>query len=318
MVIHKRLTTPTDPSKAVLEGIQTLLALSGIPIGEIASISHGTTLVTNALIERRGALSSAICVQLVEDDELEVVGVRDDLGIDAVLTGQKQFRHHEVGKKYIWWIVCDALPRLLTLLARVAPDDGREAFRQARLTDELLDFLDLTVSERVHGINDDRARSGCLARFASANDGVDDRDEETERLSRSGPGRHNETVTGLCFGNCLSLVPVKPDGIGTEPEDLGGFRAKVAGVDEIVDCRPLFVVRVQRKQRVRPKAALIVLTRYLVSQIVGPDLAEGSGETRVVIDDTAIELEGPHAAARGKEGDALHPLDSTDVDHPTR
>ena len=67
MVIHKRLTTPTDPSKAVLEGIQTLLALSGVPIGEIASTSHGTTLVTNAVIERSGALVGMLVTEGFRD-----------------------------------------------------------------------------------------------------------------------------------------------------------------------------------------------------------------------------------------------------------
>ena len=55
MVIHKQLTTPADPSMAVLDGVEVLLARTGVPIGDIESVSHGTTLVTNAVIERKGA-----------------------------------------------------------------------------------------------------------------------------------------------------------------------------------------------------------------------------------------------------------------------
>lgn len=60
MAIHKRLTTPHDPSEAVLNGVATLVADNGLKIGEIADIVHGTTLVTNAVIERRGAVTGML------------------------------------------------------------------------------------------------------------------------------------------------------------------------------------------------------------------------------------------------------------------
>ena len=60
MAIHKRLTTPHDPSEAVLAGVATLVAENGIDIGAIADIVHGTTLVTNAVIERRGAVTGML------------------------------------------------------------------------------------------------------------------------------------------------------------------------------------------------------------------------------------------------------------------
>src|SRR5580658_3708265 len=53
--LHKRLTTPADPSVAALEGLEELVAAAGIGIADVAEIVHGTTLVTNAIIERRGA-----------------------------------------------------------------------------------------------------------------------------------------------------------------------------------------------------------------------------------------------------------------------
>ena len=53
--IHKQLTTPEDPSQAVLEGIVTLLARHAIPLDQVQEVVHGTTLVTNAVIERKGA-----------------------------------------------------------------------------------------------------------------------------------------------------------------------------------------------------------------------------------------------------------------------
>ncbi|WP_299654959.1 hydantoinase B/oxoprolinase family protein [uncultured Jannaschia sp.] len=53
--LHKRLTTPHDPSEAALLGLAELLDMAGITHADVSEIVHGTTLVTNAVIERRGA-----------------------------------------------------------------------------------------------------------------------------------------------------------------------------------------------------------------------------------------------------------------------
>ena len=51
----KRLTTPHDPSAAILEGTARLLTEAGTSASEVHSVVHGTTLVTNTIIERTGA-----------------------------------------------------------------------------------------------------------------------------------------------------------------------------------------------------------------------------------------------------------------------
>lgn len=55
VAIHKLLTTPRDPSIAVLDGIDSLLRQTGVSIADVTTIIHGSTLVTNAVIQRRGA-----------------------------------------------------------------------------------------------------------------------------------------------------------------------------------------------------------------------------------------------------------------------
>ena len=60
LVIHKQLTTPEDPSRAVLDGIRGLLEREQIDIQAITAVVHGTTLVTNAMIERKGARTGMI------------------------------------------------------------------------------------------------------------------------------------------------------------------------------------------------------------------------------------------------------------------
>ncbi len=51
----KRMTTPHDPSVAIIEGIERILAEANRSIGEVSDVVHGTTLVTNTVIERKGA-----------------------------------------------------------------------------------------------------------------------------------------------------------------------------------------------------------------------------------------------------------------------
>ncbi len=51
----KVLTTYPDPSRGVLEGAAKALESAGVPPAQVERLIHGTTLVTNALIERKGA-----------------------------------------------------------------------------------------------------------------------------------------------------------------------------------------------------------------------------------------------------------------------
>ena len=53
--VGKLLTTPKDPSQAVEEGVVTLLHEAGGTAASVGALIHGTTLATNALIERKGA-----------------------------------------------------------------------------------------------------------------------------------------------------------------------------------------------------------------------------------------------------------------------
>jgi N-methylhydantoinase A/oxoprolinase/acetone carboxylase beta subunit len=51
----KVLSTPADPGRAVAEGLATLRGLGGEADGRPRLLAHGTTIATNALLERRGA-----------------------------------------------------------------------------------------------------------------------------------------------------------------------------------------------------------------------------------------------------------------------
>ncbi|MBM3491425.1 MAG: hydantoinase/oxoprolinase family protein [Alphaproteobacteria bacterium] len=67
VAVHKVLTTPRDPSEAVLQGIDELLAREKQPIQQVVSVVHGTTLVTNAVIERKGARTGMLVTRGFRD-----------------------------------------------------------------------------------------------------------------------------------------------------------------------------------------------------------------------------------------------------------
>lgn len=52
--LHKVLTTPDDPAEGALVGLAELLTEAGISLDQLGGLLHGTTIVTNAIIERRG------------------------------------------------------------------------------------------------------------------------------------------------------------------------------------------------------------------------------------------------------------------------
>ena len=64
---HKIPSTPPDFEQAVLDAIARLLGDSGIPGGEIGDVSHGTTVATNAVLERRGARTALITTRGFRD-----------------------------------------------------------------------------------------------------------------------------------------------------------------------------------------------------------------------------------------------------------
>ena len=83
VVSTKVLTTPGAPELAMLAGIAEVLALAGVEPAAVDVLVHGTTLATNALIERKGALTGC----------LVNAGFRDVLA-----TGdEKRYAHYDLG-----------------------------------------------------------------------------------------------------------------------------------------------------------------------------------------------------------------------------
>ncbi len=63
----KVLTTYTAPEDAIIDGMHQVCMKAGVSPSEIGQIIHGTTLATNALIERRGAKTALITTEGFRD-----------------------------------------------------------------------------------------------------------------------------------------------------------------------------------------------------------------------------------------------------------
>ena len=63
----KVLTTPDAPERAVLEGVRAILAEAKCRPQDVTLVVHGTTLATNALIERKGARTALITTEGFRD-----------------------------------------------------------------------------------------------------------------------------------------------------------------------------------------------------------------------------------------------------------
>ncbi|MGH8431240.1 MAG: hydantoinase/oxoprolinase family protein, partial [Solimonas sp.] len=63
----KVLTTPEAPERAVLDGVKAVLAEAKCAPSDVGLVVHGTTLATNALIERKGARTALITTEGFRD-----------------------------------------------------------------------------------------------------------------------------------------------------------------------------------------------------------------------------------------------------------
>ncbi|HUZ00928.1 MAG TPA: hydantoinase/oxoprolinase family protein [Thermomicrobiaceae bacterium] len=67
LLVGKTLTTPDDPAEGAIAGLQRLLAEHGVDAAEVDWTVHATTLMTNALIERKGARTGLLTTKGFRD-----------------------------------------------------------------------------------------------------------------------------------------------------------------------------------------------------------------------------------------------------------
>lgn len=63
----KTSTTPDDPTNGIVRGVESVLDRAGVGPASVTTVVHGTTLVTNAVIERTGARTGLLTTAGFED-----------------------------------------------------------------------------------------------------------------------------------------------------------------------------------------------------------------------------------------------------------
>src|SRR5882724_2895649 len=67
VVLHKVPSTPANPAEAVIAGLRELSSRHGIELAAVTRLSHGTTVATNALIQRRGGRVALVVTEGFRD-----------------------------------------------------------------------------------------------------------------------------------------------------------------------------------------------------------------------------------------------------------
>ena len=67
LATHKLASTPNDPARAAMQGAEELLRKAGLAFRDVEFCCHGTTVATNALLERKGAKAGLITTRGFRD-----------------------------------------------------------------------------------------------------------------------------------------------------------------------------------------------------------------------------------------------------------
>lgn len=67
LAFHKVPSTPTDPSRALVEGVGEIVARAGYDSADILFLIHGTTVATNTILQRKGARTAFITTEGFRD-----------------------------------------------------------------------------------------------------------------------------------------------------------------------------------------------------------------------------------------------------------
>src|SRR5262245_12028712 len=60
-------SVPADPAEGILAGIRAILERDGVEPRDVGFVAHGTTVATNALLERKGAPAALITTRGFRD-----------------------------------------------------------------------------------------------------------------------------------------------------------------------------------------------------------------------------------------------------------
>ena len=89
---YKDSSTPADPSRAIVKGVQDVLEIKKAAPEEVSYLAHGTTVGTNALIEKKGCRLGLITTKGFKDLNPETSFSLQSSGTETVSTGSVRFK----------------------------------------------------------------------------------------------------------------------------------------------------------------------------------------------------------------------------------
>lgn len=129
----KTLTTHGNPADGAMEGAARVMAQSGRSLDQVTGFIHGTTLATNALIERRGATVATVTTE----------GFRDILEIAY----ERRYSQYDINLEKPDLLV--PRERALTVRERMSADGTVLIEMEEAAIDALLDDIDASGAEAV-------------------------------------------------------------------------------------------------------------------------------------------------------------------------
>ena len=115
----KVLTTHDAPEAGILEGVRSVIERAGASYADLDSIIHGTTLATNALIERRGARTALVTTSGFRDIiETRTESRFEQYALDIVLPAPLIERQHR-------YVVRERIGADGSVLSEFDEDDAR-------------------------------------------------------------------------------------------------------------------------------------------------------------------------------------------------
>jgi len=128
LVVHKVLSTPDDPARAVIEGLAQMLGAA-----RATTVTYSSTVATNALLERKGARVALFTNARFED--LIEIGRQNRAELYALSPSRPEpllgraMRHGVAERTYFDGAISVPLTRAeLSRIARIARESGAEAF----------------------------------------------------------------------------------------------------------------------------------------------------------------------------------------------
>jgi N-methylhydantoinase A/oxoprolinase/acetone carboxylase beta subunit len=256
---HKVLTTAREPALGVLQGWRELIAAHNLAVSDVVLAVHSTTLVTNTIIERQGAVAGLLTTQGYRDTlEIGAEQIYDIYDLFAPYPAPLIEREHriEIAERLAFdgRVIEPLDPDKVTAAVRHLVDDGVEAVaisflhsyadprheQQAeQAIKEVFPDLDVSISSRVAPLIGEYERTSTVATDAYVKPKVRRYLDDLVAQLRALGFKHDLNVMlsagGVTTASVATQYPIRLLESGPAAGGLvGAFYGKLAGLTELI------------------------------------------------------------------------------------